>query len=417
MTKSALYKRTAPFFFFLFTLGTSAAYGAADFYGIKMKSEDFAQNIQLKENNLVPDFSVSKPGTDKRVYAYAYTSGTVGGGRGVSIQVYNHSEGPFATDRLFREMTLVTWSGTRYDRSEAEMMLNRNSLGPGEDATFNFTFPGIRVPKEEIRMIVCSFDLGGTMIILFPLRVETPPAVPAAKLGKISDLFQGKETKKKTTKADEPKPVKKPAENAQAPKEAAADGCCVTPIKTVQSIFRGLGGLWRNDKEDPAVEEEAPPSETSEEDVPDTAVPPSYPLVKASQVIDGTKYAFLPAFKRQVEEAEKETREVIHRDRPWSLRNPDKEFVRKEKLGAFSPLPRDEAKVVHVDLKYGFVVVNAGYEDGLDKNKILEVLRNGRKVGKVMVTKPRDKISGAIILPEWRTRDEIQTGDLVGVSP
>lgn len=433
MTKSALCKKTAALFFFLFALGTSVAYAAADFYGIKMKSEDFAQNIQLKENNLVPDFSASRPGTDKRVYAYAYVSGTVGGGKGVSIQVYNHSDGPFATDRLFREMALVTWSGTRYDRSETEMMRNRDSLGPGEDATFNFTFPGIRVPKEEIRMIVCSFDMGGTMIILFPLKTEPAQAVPAAKQGKFSDLFGGGEPKKKTTKAPVPKKaVEEPAETEQTPKEMSADSCYVTPVKAVQSVFQKFGGLFqRNKKEgpEPIAEEEVLPSTTSREDGPagavtpetfdqdDHDVPPSYPLVKASQVIEGTKYNFLPAFKRQVEEAEGQMREVVHRDRPWSLGNPDKEFVRKEKMDPITPLPRGEAKVVHVNLEYGFVVVNAGYEDGLDKSRILEVLRNGRKVGKVMVTKPREKISGAIILPEWRTRDEIQTGDLVGVSP
>ncbi len=302
-----------------------------------MKSEDFAQSIQMKENNLVPDFSQSRPGTDKRVYAYAYVSSVVGSGRGVSVQVYNHSDGPIATDKLFRELTLVTWNGTRYDRSQTEMMFNRDSLGPGENATFNFTFPGIRVPKEEIRMIVCSFDLGSTMIPLMPVQTEGEIA---------SERTAGQ-----------------------------------TP------------------------------------EVKDRDVPPSYPLVKVAQVIAGTKYEFLPALKKKVDAAESQTHEEIHRDRPWSLENPDRVLVRKERLGTGPELPRNQAQVVHVNLELGFVVVNAGYEDGLDKNKILEILRDGHRIGKVMITKPRGKISGAIILPEWRTREEIQVGDQAGISP
>ena len=62
-----------------------------------MKSEDFARNVMLQENYLSPDFTNDRPGTDKRVYAFGYTSTFLGRGRGLSITVYNHSDASIAT--------------------------------------------------------------------------------------------------------------------------------------------------------------------------------------------------------------------------------------------------------------------------------------------------------------------------------
>ena len=423
-------KRTASLLIFMSLIAPSA-HGAADFYGIKMKSEDFAQNIDIRENNLVPDFSQGRPGTDKRIYAYAYVSDVVGSGRGVSIQVYNHSEKPLATEKIFRDLTLVTWTGKRYDRSHTEMMRNRDSLGPGENATFNFSFPGIRVPRDQIRMMICSFDLGTTMIILLPLRPESPKAAFDSnenKRGKLFDFFKQQEDRKKAEPAPTPTPKleKKVSQSVEAPgKMTTADHCCETPMKIAQSFFQGLGDSLRGKKkEGPMARSTEAAAEPVGAVIPEAAPerkdrssPPFYPLVKSTQVINRTSYNFLPAPKKKAQSIEGETQEVLHRDRPWSLDNPDRFIERREKLSAIPELPRNEAQVVHANLEYGFVVVNAGVEDGLDKNKILEVLRNGRKIGKVMVTKAREKISGAVILPEWKTRDEIRVGDRVGVSP
>ena len=277
---------------------------------------------------------------------------------GVSIQVYNHADEAFATDKLFRELTLVTWNGKRYDRSETQMMLNRDKLDPGEDATFNFTFPGIRVPKEEIRMIVCSFDLGDTLLILFPMESKTAPAETPKKSGRISDLFKRRDAQtpvKKTVvpSADLPRSTEKPVPSGETPAKMTVVEHCVTPIKAVQSFFRRLGERpsAETSTEAAAVTEaldEAAAQEVQEV-VEDKELPPSYPLVKASQVIEGTKYDFLPAFKKEVEEAEGGIRQTIHRDRPWSLGNPDKLFVREEALEAIPEIPRVEAKVVHVN--------------------------------------------------------------------
>lgn len=327
-----------------------------------MKSEDFAQDIFLVENNKIPDFSNNRPGTDKRIYAFGYMSSVVGGGHGFSVEVFNHSDKTLATEKLFRDLTLVTYNGKRYDRSETEMMWSRNTLKPGESANFNFKFPGIRLSREELRMVICSFDMGRTTIILFPLtRPEKPAPAP-----------------KKAT-------VEKPAPTPFSP----------GPIKTIQNFFQGMSE--RKAAEIP-VSEPVPPRASVAVNNADKEVRPVYPLVRPDQVIEGVRYEFGPNFRKEVAESQRQVEQTVYEDREWSSQ------------------PRREAKVVVVNPEYGFVVIDAGFESGFGKNVILDVLRKGRRIAKVMITKPRDKISGAIILPEWRTGDDIRAGDAVGIS-
>ena len=371
----------------LLALAAAPAQATPDFYGVKMKSEDFARNLMLVENNRVPDFSNDRPGTDKHVYAYAYVSSAIGGGRGVSLDVFNHSDDTIATDKLFRDLAIVTWDGTRYDRSETEMMWARGKLGPGEEATFNFKFPGVRIPKEEIRLIVCSFDLGETMIFLFPLKSRE----------KIATAPQNKKSVEKT-----PAPFAQPA--------AKLLSGCVTPIKLVQSFFRSFG------KEKAPVDVKTDLKEERGE-FEDKTLPARYPLVQPAQVIEGVEYNFRPDFRKEVQKAQQEVERTVYQDRPWTMDDPDKYMAHLEIRPSGSvAIPPREARVLVANIDYGFVVVGAGYENGFGKNTILDVVRDGHRIAKVMITKPRDKISGAVILPEWRTREEIRVGDIVGVS-
>jgi hypothetical protein len=405
-----------------------AAHAAPDFYGVKMKSEDFAQDVFLIDNVKIPDFTNERPGTDKRIYAYGYMSGFLSGGRGISVRLYNHSDRPIATDELFREMTVVTYSGARYDRAHTEMMWKKGTLKPGEEATFNYKFPGVRLDKDEIRLVVCSFDMGETMIVLFPLRPSNPPEKKRVEEKLKQDAKEAKEppvarSEKKFIKKMVKKKVMRKKEGAEDP--AAVKECC-TPVKTVQNFFRGIGDRMGG-KTPPApkpqemeeveieveemVEVDAGPAAEKPND---KRVPPDYPLVKQEQIIEGVRYQFRPDFRQNVQEAQKDLEIKVYGDRPWTLNDPDKLFTREEKR-AVTDLPRREAKVLIVNKDYGFVVVDAGFENGFGKNVVLNVIRDGRRIGKVMITKPRDKMAGALILPEWRTREEIRVGDIVGV--
>lgn len=264
---------------FILALLANRAFATADFYGVQMKSEDFARDIAVRENNIIPDFTNDRPGTNKQIYAQAYTSSTIGAGRGVSVHVFNHSDHPLSTEKLYRELTLVTREGERYDRSESEMMLTRDQIEPGKDATFNFTFPGIRVPREEVAMIICSFGLGETKIFLFPMPREEEEMVPVKKDNQPSfkDVLTGwnflknkssrkpqvdqnfsknsaptkpeYKTEKKIVKKTIKKTIRKPvydtapsASDDTQPYDAKhpVTAACQTPIKIVQNFFRGV---------------------------------------------------------------------------------------------------------------------------------------------------------------------------------
>ncbi len=315
-----MFKRISFFAVCAFTALTASAQASADFYGVQMKSEDFAHGIPFIETNKISDFSNGRPGMDKRIYAYGYMGRVVDSVHGFSVEVFNRSDKTLATKKLFRGLTIVTNDGRRYDRGHTETMWSRDEIKPGEQATFNFKFRGIRVGREELRMVICSFDLDGTQIFLLPLKEPGSPAPVHAA----SD--------------EEMKVMALALDNAETAAMALA--------------------LDKAEK---------------------TARP--VPVVtKSAQAVER------------------------------------REEVRPAQKSVVSVVPSREVKVIQVNLKYGFVVVDAGLEGGFGKNTILDVTRNGHRIGKVMITKPRDKISGAIILPEWRTRDEIGVGDIVGVS-
>ena len=93
--------------------------------------------------------------------------------------------------------------------------------------------------------------------------------------------------------------------------------------------------------------------------------------------------------------------------------NPDQARTRQEVYRVTPEAPRQFAQILNVNTGYNFVVLDAGVVDGVKPDSILSVLRDGRRIGKVMVTKARDKISAAVILPEWRTKVSVAVGDPV----
>ncbi len=448
--------RPFPRIFALFLLSAllapRSAFAGPDFFGIKMKSEDFARNVMIQENYMTPDFT-SRPGTDKRVYAYGYASTFLGRGRGLSITVYNHSDAPIGTERLFRECTILMNDGHRYDRSQPEMEWRRDVLKPGEQGTFNIAFPGVDVRAQDIRMIILSFDLGETKIFLLPMP---PPEAPAKALEKKPEPAQqvktppppakSKPVKKEAAKKPAPAPKTQDVQAEEAGPEEPAGEHCETPLKRIQSFFRRMGKQFETAANGPVAgkgesfmesraaaraEKEGAEIEAPEEEPAQVAatapghedknIPASYPeyqdYAKASQVIEGVTYNFRPNFRNEVKEAETVTVDNITKDRSWSLNDPNRAMVREWRIEEPSgELPRPAAEVVLVQPNNVFLVFDAGLEDGVLPNSIVSVLRDGRRVGKAMVSKARDRVSAALILPEWRTKDTIRVGDVVSLT-
>lgn len=69
-------------------------------------------------------------------------------------------------------------------------------------------------------------------------------------------------------------------------------------------------------------------------------------------------------------------------------------------------------KVIKVDKKYAFVVLDLGNRDNLKVVDILSVYRSNKFIGKVRVERLEDDRSAAIILPEWQNT-QFREGDEV----
>ena len=314
----------------LFAGFAARADAAADFFGVKMISEDFARDIAFRENITAPDFTNDRPGTDKRIYAYGYSSSILGRGRGVSFIVHNHSEKEISTEYLFRECIIITKDNKRYEASETEMQWRKGKLRPGDKAVFNIRFPGVDVPKGQVRMIILSFGLGETQIFLYPL--ENKQGLSEAR--KISSV---KPPKKKRGRREEAK----------------------TTVKETALVV-------------PQNAEEYGKKET-----------------------------------------DKMVGKIAHKDRLWSMNNPDRAWQYEEKYTITPDVtPRANAEVVIVNPDYRFVVVNAGKMDGILRGTEINIRRGGRRIARVTARQVRDRVTAASILPEWATGETVKTGDL-----
>ena len=61
---------------------------------------------------------------------------------------------------------------------------------------------------------------------------------------------------------------------------------------------------------------------------------------------------------------------------------------------------------------YGFVVVNVGEKDGARENGELLVSREGKLIGKLLISSVEDNRSIANVIPGW-VQSDIQVGDVV----
>ena len=75
-------------------------------------------------------------------------------------------------------------------------------------------------------------------------------------------------------------------------------------------------------------------------------------------------------------------------------------------------MPMVIGKILAVDPKYDFVVLDVGGNQGMVENGKLLVNREGKLVGKLRITKVEANRSIANIMPDWTTA-ELMEGDQV----
>ncbi len=111
-----------------------------------------------------------------------------------------------------------------------------------------------------------------------------------------------------------------------------------------------------------------------------------------------------------------EERDAIEEEKKLLLRNNRQlagELSRYKGENTKVELPSGlKGKVIGVDSKWEFVVLDIGSNNGLVEFGELMVNRNGKLVAKVIVTNVQATKSVANVLPEWKQAD-VQEGDLV----
>ena len=165
-----------------FLTGCATVNEKADFYGIKMKSEFSAKDFAMKPTaNESFEYSYRKSTMDNEIYAYGhletieYLAGKISS---IRVTIVNESKKPLTVERVFASFALVTNDGERYELEPpiAFYPANRFIL-PGAQEIFALNVAPYKLVKEDIRMVICSFELGETKIILFP---RPSPAVQSS---------------------------------------------------------------------------------------------------------------------------------------------------------------------------------------------------------------------------------------------
>ena len=174
----------ASFFVMAYCLvGCATVNEKADLYGIKMKSEFSAKDFAMKPSAAGSfEYSYRKSTMDNEIYAYGhletieYLKGKISS---IRVTIVNGSKAPLAVERVFASFTLVTNEGERYELESPTAFYPANRfISPGTQETFALNVAPYKLMKEDIRMVICSFDLGETTIILSPKPSSTVRSSP-----------------------------------------------------------------------------------------------------------------------------------------------------------------------------------------------------------------------------------------------
>jgi hypothetical protein len=93
-----------------------------------------------------------------------------------------------------------------------------------------------------------------------------------------------------------------------------------------------------------------------------------------------------------------------------TVRDLEEKLAKYEGRKTIVKLPPLRGKVLAVDPKYEFVVLDLGSDQGLQRNGMMIVSRQGKLVGKVKVTSLEAKRSIANVIPAW-SQGEVMEGD------
>ena len=170
MNKKLLY--VLPFFLLA---RLSAASAAPDFYGVIMKSESYAKGVAIQNPDDAIRSFAGREGLDKKIHAYGYFESFFGLDPRIRIRVFNDSAKPVRAPYLYADYTAVTRDGTRWKLRPPVMAWfpATERIDPGRSAVFKPSLAGLSVKREDVQMIICSFNMDETKVVLLPVPKKT----------------------------------------------------------------------------------------------------------------------------------------------------------------------------------------------------------------------------------------------------
>ncbi len=382
--------------FLLSALTPAAAFADAEFYGIQMRDEHVAKSLVLLEDQLSAEEIQQGALFDKSVYATASLKEDADQRVNFSVNIFNNSNRAISTDYEYRDYYLVTKEGRKYPLYDPETQFGIDEILPKTNVTFQPSLGNLVISKKNIKMIVCSFDLGRTTLVLFPSSKKeaierlTIPPIPA------SVPMDHKEHKRGLPRlfARRTKSMAQVDDRSQAilNNDLSEAG---SPMLVQQGDRTLLNGETRQAFDWPQDN----PTPTTRSAV--------QPLHADSRVAEAIKnFVYVPAMG--VESA-------VNAVLPQDVAATDATSERSSKNYAKTEALRSNAQVLQYNPAYKFITINAGVKDGLKKNMLIYILRDGKTIAQARIKQIREAVSAASVIPD-SVISEVRSGDKISLA-
>ncbi len=377
---------------FLLTIFVAAqAYADSEFYGIQMRDERVAKSLVLAEVRLTPEEISQGNLFNKNVYATASLKEDADQKANFSVNIFNNSDKAISADYQYRDFYLVAKDGRKYPLYDPETQFDIDEIPPKTNVTFQPSLGNLVISKKNIKMIVCSFDLGRTTLVLFSSSrkatiegVAVPP-MPAEPLlaetkrsgNSLSNLFKGKRAR-----SGEVVPDAKKAEPAKG-------ALLQTDDRTLLNAETQQSFAWPKDNPTANTQAAVQPAPTDNRVA--SAIK-NFVYVPASGLENAVTSVFHPPAGKVESTAPSTGQTFVH-----------------------SGAPRADAQVLQYNPAYKFITLNAGTKDGLKKNMLIYILRDGRTVAQARVKQIREAVAAASVIPD-SVISEVRTGDKISLA-
>ena len=357
-----------------FILISGGAQAEQDFYGIQMKDEAWARALVLNQGSPNTADLFEGPVVNHAIHAEASLKEVADRRIHFLLTVFNDSSAQVPIDYHLRDFQVYTREGKKYSLIDTEEDLPA-FIDPRSKMSFAPSFGNLSLSNSDVEMIVCSFNLGKTRVILFPWskkdRVSklVSPSAPPAPVSQ----------EKKRVSRGEPK--KERPEPRQGPR-----------VKTPKRDFWDWLALGNKDRVTPEELRRAP--------VMPTAVDAPVPAVAGGRAPGG--------------DLSPETQKKLDQAIQGFVYAPAGTVSASSSVASETDpqTARSEARVIDFNRPYNFVTLNLGEQDGLKNGTTLSIVRDGKLVARAQVKQVRAAVSAATLLP-GTARSEVRAGDVV----